>query len=285
MKSKIFVLSFIILFGGLCKAATLTVGPSFTPGPTTFNRIQEAVDAANVNDLIEVHPGDYFESIEIREKPLTIRAVKGPLETRVLGEGTGFDIDNRGSGLANLPVTIEGFTISKTQDGISAIFGTTNVRNCIVTTPGGTGVLNADSITQCVLSFCDIGVSGGISRNCIFFENGSPGGTGEYNCYWPAGPSGVNQIVADPLFRDPSNLAFPDFRLKPGSPCIDAGDIAIGNLDPDGTRNDMGVFGGPLSASFWFAPVDGPTVRDVRADPMIIERGQPLTIQGVAEFR
>jgi len=35
-----------------------------------------------------------------------------------------------------------------------------------------------------------------------------------------------------------------DFSLLSGSPCIDAGNPSSEFNDPDGTRNDMGAFGG-----------------------------------------
>jgi hypothetical protein len=45
-------------------------------------------------------------------------------------------------------------------------------------------------------------------------------------------------ISSDPLFEDGMSLG-----LKPGSPCIDAGDTLI--VDRNGTRSDIGIFGGP----------------------------------------
>ena len=52
-------------------------------------------------------------------------------------------------------------------------------------------------------------------------------------------------VYADPMLVDPWNG---DLRLQKGSPCIDAG--APWLLDIDGTRSDMGAFGGPDGAFY-----------------------------------
>ena len=52
----------------------------------------------------------------------------------------------------------------------------------------------------------------------------------------------VGCITADPLFASP---ATGDLHLKAGSPCIDTGSPAL--TDPNGSKADMGVHGGPLA--------------------------------------
>jgi predicted outer membrane repeat protein len=56
----------------------------------------------------------------------------------------------------------------------------------------------------------------------------------------PIAVAGNGNISADPLFV---NAPGGDFHLANGSPCVDAGDPAI--LDGNGTRADMGRYGGP----------------------------------------
>jgi hypothetical protein len=54
---------------------------------------------------------------------------------------------------------------------------------------------------------------------------------------------GLNgNISADPLFADPENG---DFRLQPDSPSINSGNPELMYYDNDGSRNDMGAYGGP----------------------------------------
>ena len=50
---------------------------------------------------------------------------------------------------------------------------------------------------------------------------------------------GTGEISSDPRFEDVV------YRLAEGSPCIDTGHPGPQYNDPDGTRNDMGAYGGP----------------------------------------
>ena len=65
-------------------------------------------------------------------------------------------------------------------------------------------------------------------------------GAGEFN-YGSIEP-GPGDISADPLFVNPEKG---DFRLRLDSPCRDAGHPSSAWNDRDGSRNDMGAYGGP----------------------------------------
>jgi len=76
----------------------------------------------------------------------------------------------------------------------------------------------------------------------------SPTSDEEYNDIWNNANNyyycspGANDISADPLFLDSINS---DYHLKAESPCIDSGHPDAKYNDPDGSRNDMGAYGGP----------------------------------------
>ena len=98
--------------------------------------------------------------------------------------------------------------------------------------------------------------------NCIFWGNSPNEVSGAHHylgdptityCDIEGGWDGVGNIEIDPLF-----ISLPGFAnlLRPGSPCIDAGDPSIedGISDrhprwpgwvPNGVRSDMGAYGGP----------------------------------------
>lgn len=71
-----------------------------------------------------------------------------------------------------------------------------------------------------------------------------------YNLYWKNGhdrsnvEKGEGEIVKDPMFV---NASKGDFKLKSGSPAINGGDPDSKYNDPDGSRADIGAFGGPYA--------------------------------------
>ncbi|RKY88407.1 hypothetical protein DRQ15_09995, partial [candidate division KSB1 bacterium] len=62
---------------------------------------------------------------------------------------------------------------------------------------------------------------------------------------------GIGNIYQDPLFVDMSGG---DYHLREGSPCIDAGNPDPQYNDADGSRNDMGAYGGPYADSTALVP-------------------------------
>ena len=100
-----------------------------------------------------------------------------------------------------------------------------------------------------------------ILYNNIVIENNSFGirfseaAIHDYNNSWNPGdnfyqcapdPNGMSQ---DPLFVDRENGIY---LLSAASPCIDAGNPDIIYNDFNGTRNDMGAYGGPEADADWF---------------------------------
>ncbi|MFH0733710.1 MAG: T9SS type A sorting domain-containing protein [bacterium] len=87
--------------------------------------------------------------------------------------------------------------------------------------------------------------------------NGHPV-TSDYNMYYKLWKSpyyqvtpGEHDIIADPMFNNDTIATLAggyDYRLQKYSPAIDAGDPSI--LDVDGTRSDMGMYGGPLGTKY-----------------------------------
>lgn len=118
------------------------------------------------------------------------------------------------------------------------------------------------------------GTAGVELLNCILWENTDSGGMDEsaqihrtdatvvvdYSCIqgWTGAFGGTDNIGTDPMHVDPDGLddtigtADDNVRLSLGSPAINTGHPAAAYNDPDGSRNDMGVYGGP-----WADPTGG----------------------------
>lgn len=76
-----------------------------------------------------------------------------------------------------------------------------------------------------------------------------------------------------------------DYRLSPGSRCGNAGAFGVGWLNPDGTRNDIGAYGGPGAATFFTNPNDGPIIRNVTIDQGLVPKGSTFTIRATGAVR
>jgi len=79
-------------------------------------------------------------------------------------------------------------------------------------------------------------------------------------------PIGEHNIVADPMFNKDTTFSFDaidNFRLQKFSPAIDTGDPSI--LDVDGTRSDIGMFGGPGGISYEYQDFAPKVVKQLKA--------------------
>ena len=90
------------------------------------------------------------------------------------------------------------------------------------------------------------------------------------------GAGGTGNIAQNPLFINDSNG---DYHLQQGSPCIDAGDPDTAYNDIDGTRNDMGAFGGPGGETYVYE--DGPPIADnMIIHPVVVAPGNSIRLTG-----
>ncbi|MFA0889540.1 MAG: nitrous oxide reductase family maturation protein NosD [Synergistales bacterium] len=97
------VLGFVLFLTGVSPAATLTVGPG------DYEYIQDAIDAANPGDTINVKTGTYTEDLRISTNGLTLTAVDGPGTAEIVGDEVWDEVIYIDKGLG---ITIDGFKIS-----------------------------------------------------------------------------------------------------------------------------------------------------------------------------
>jgi hypothetical protein len=202
-----------------------------------YTSIQYAIDqtTTHLGDTLFVAPGDYA-AFTAQSKYLRIHGAQGASQTRI-----------NGSVLITNGVDLEGFTLNPGGD----VFAT-DVRRCVIL---GTGLRLSDGneVSHCVFFGCshaidDWGFSGGgywinhcIFWNCSLAVSTNASGLLEY-CAGQSSPLGFGWLVShnvsgDPMLWEPASG---DMHLRPGSPCIDAGDPSA-PPDPDGSRADIGL--------------------------------------------
>ena len=214
-----------------------------------YSTIQSAINAAGAGDTVKVFPGTYNEVIIINKN--------------IVIQGSGYET-TRITSANNPTVTMGGgklmwFSITSISgDGIHATAGL--ITNVVVAGCGRYGVNflqnSTASIKNCVITGnSSHGVEGynngynGTAVNCISRDNGeySRGFDGLKGVTYCDGSvsaqSYSNTIDVDPMFTSGS-----DFHIPPTSPCYETGNPA--DVNPDGSRSDMGYFGGSDCPTF-----------------------------------
>ncbi len=288
-----------IVISTVCFADTIYVDQS---GGGDYTTIQAGIKAAYASDTIEVGPGIYNENVTI-DKNLTLIA-SGPNLTSIDASQDAITVNE------NISANISKFTITAGDNGVNLSKNcSVNIKNCIIASCA-TGIscygktdLNVTVINNTIVSNANSGIfvkaystyyssagSVNIQGNIIAFN-------GEYGIYliaidneniaynnvygnsnggYSGCSAGANDFSDDPRFID-NNAG--NYALRIDSPCIDAGRPVNAYNDPDGTRNDMGAYAGPDSASFWPYVSGGPVVTEISLTPASAPKGSKIIIK------
>ncbi len=263
------------------------IGNDSNPGTPAlpFATIQHAINAAVSGDSVSVAAGVYNENIIMKtgvsvigESP-AVTLIEGTASTNgvVLFDGVlngvlkGFRITvdepvagvDRGvvfQGATDNTAVIRNCIITNVQYGIFVWNPAmpTIQNNILFSVIDEQGIYIGDTATAPVIrnniitgySYAGIHVIAGPASPTPIIEYNDVFNNGEVGDYenYPSQTGSNGNISLPPLFVD---LALGDFNLinSPlgGSPCIDAGNPASQYNDSDGTRNDMGAFGGPCA--------------------------------------
>ncbi|PKK92127.1 MAG: hypothetical protein CVV64_01535 [Candidatus Wallbacteria bacterium HGW-Wallbacteria-1] len=219
-----------------------------------FQTIGAAMEKAQSGTRIIVKPGTYQGAIVMKYGV----ALTGISTESTVINGLGATKVIQASDQCRIErLTIRG---SSGFDGSAGIFcyGTApRISNCLIIDcydgilvhDGSPRITNVTAVNNLGYSVRVKGVSNAVISSSIMdriqIEGGSATAVVSYSDLIQGGygiDTGVGNIFADPGFMGPS---ISDYRLRADSPCLNMGDPAAAMVDSDGSRNDMGAFGGP----------------------------------------
>lgn len=293
-----------VILSGIANAATIEVKQlGCSSLPDCYTKINDAIFYAQQDDTIKVYPGRYEEAVVIN-KNLTLIG-SGPEVTTIYSSLDGITINQY------ISATIIGFTIRASQDGIFADdISETIIRNNVVVSNGDDGIYincaKSTIINNVIANNMDKGIETNscsnnfpdnvtVTNNIVFNNKYGLylGSEAEYILYnnvysnVPGGnyygcSAGTGDISQNPLFIDSSNG---NYVLQSTSPSKNAGTPGSADADPDGTRNDMGAYGGPDAAGFWPYPPGAPIITNLTVTPTTVQKGETITINATGEIR
>lgn len=299
--------AFLAMFVGSGNAATISVKQlGCGTEADCYTTIANGILYASDGDTVKVYPGTYSESITIN-KSIALQG-SGPQWTTIYGTSAAITVNNI------VTTTISGFTIrSASGSGVYIYMGTSlnvKIKNNYIVSNGKYGIETdgnsngAISIINNVISYnANTGVyilaynghTAGVINN-IISNNGAYGmyiyagrGSTSYNDVYSNTSGGYSSIIAgtgdiaqNPLFIDSTNG---NYALQGTSTCKNTGSPGLADNDPDGTRNDMGAFGGPGAAAFWPYPSGAPIITILNASPTSVQKGATITIDATGEVK
>ncbi len=163
-------------------------------------------------------------------------------------------------------------------------FGGTIINNVIQNCSSGISMRTASSgSADCYANIYSNIIINSTNYGIINYNGGSYMGTLDYNCFnnnvtnTSGVNTGSNNIYQDPIFFD---LVESNYYLQSGSPCIDSGITGFEYEDLDGTRNDMGIYGGPQQWGSGY-----PTVMDIQITPESVYPGETFDIEATGQIK
>jgi hypothetical protein len=294
----------VLLAGSAAAQTTREVNQNDPSAP--YQTIGAAVADSLPGDTVLVHPGTYLERLTI--SGITLKSFKGPEVTVIQSpDGTGDGITVAG----NQNVSVIGFRAQGFARGIvvNTGGGNTKVANCISSGNSADGIVLGSSMPLDAKIVNNISADNGgrgflaVDRgtqaqfssafNNILYRNGNYGfeypsfyawDFGDYNCAFANAKQdylpylGSHSIGVDPLVDVTKYYRF----TSQSSPCVNAGHPASFYNDPDGSRCDMGPYGGPDARNWWRDPFTGPVVANVTIDPPQARPGSNIVIRATA---
>lgn len=270
-------------------AATTPDGSLSAP----FKSIQTALDVTADGDTVRVAPGLYSENVTIGKNNVKLLGAN-PVNTTIQNSGSVVTINALNDNIAGFTITGGGFSGILVQwapasaiinnniimDNGYGIFvrGTALVvNNVIVSNSTGVGASDTTSLFNNVIDSAGSNLSGGcgplVANNALIPANKV---SVPYTNCTMALINNINPAAA--LFALDNS-----YTLQAASPCINAGRPLISDNDPDGSRNDMGAYGGPGAADFWPGTAGGPIITELLVSPPSVPQGGKITIKATAQ--
>ncbi len=238
-------------------------GPQLIWVPDNYSTIQSAINASTDFDTIRVRSGTYYETLNTFGKGIWLESELGPMTCSINANGANSVFWVAPSSVAS---TIRGFRITGGNANVSLDQVRMNFYNNVVASDGGwTNLITSysggniqNNLFQGSETSLQFSTHFGVVFNNIIqnassygmwnaatFENPIMYG---YNLFWQNTNNynlrfdpGIGDIYEDPLIN------FEEGYLLNGSPAIDGGHPEI--FDLNGTRSDIGPFGGPYAYS------------------------------------
>jgi hypothetical protein len=208
--------------------------------PQSYATIQAGIAAASAGDTVLVAPGVYFENITMKPG-VHIQGEPGAILDGSQGAEA---VVSAASGVEGTAV-LSGFVVRRGRHaGIFLNQAAPTLRNNVIIEHAGPGIDCAQASPYVLNNAIVANAGGGIVCQ---YPGTAPVIT--YNAFWQNQPADVLDCTPaiGNRYEDPGfvNALQGNYRLRPDSPLINAGDPDPALHDRDGSRNDIGAYGGP----------------------------------------